>query len=43
MVREALSWIEKSLASDPQILEDNKKLKKILQQDPAEICKRQCK
>jgi DNA-binding transcriptional ArsR family regulator len=43
MVREALSWIEKSLASDPQILEDNKKLKKILQQDPAEICKRLCK
>jgi DNA-binding transcriptional ArsR family regulator len=43
MVREALGWIEKSHASDPQILKDNQKLKKILQQDPAEICKRQCK
>jgi DNA-binding transcriptional ArsR family regulator len=43
MVREALSWIEKSQANDPQILEDNIKLKKIRQQDPAEICKRQCK
>jgi hypothetical protein len=43
MVRAALSWVEKSHANDPQMLEDDKKLKKILQQDPAEICKRQCK
>ena len=42
MVREALGWIEKSHANDPQVLEDNKKLKKILKQDPAELCKRQC-
>jgi len=43
LVRDALSWIEKSHANDRQIQADNKKLKKILQQDPAEICKRQCK
>jgi DNA-binding transcriptional ArsR family regulator len=43
MVRGALNWLEKSHANDPQILEDNKQLKKIRQQDPAEICKRQCK
>jgi DNA-binding transcriptional ArsR family regulator len=42
VVREALDWIEKSQAKAPQVLEDNKKLKKILKQDPAELCKRQC-
>jgi DNA-binding transcriptional ArsR family regulator len=42
-VREALNWIEKSQASDPQILADKKQLAKILKQDPAELCKRQCK
>ena len=42
-VREALEWIEKSQASDPQILADNKQLKKILKLDPVELCKRQCK
>ncbi len=43
MVREALNWIEKSNADAPQVLADNQQLKKILQQDPAELCKRQCK
>jgi len=42
-VREALDWIEKSLATSPHVLEDNQQLKKILKQDPAELCKRQCK
>jgi DNA-binding transcriptional ArsR family regulator len=42
-VRAALDWIEKSLAGDPQILADRKRLKTILKQDPAELCKRQCK
>jgi DNA-binding transcriptional ArsR family regulator len=42
MVRKALDWIEKSQAKDPQVLADNKKLKQILKQDPAELCKRQC-
>ena len=41
-VREALGWIEKSLAGNPRVLEDNKQLKNILKQDPAELCKRQC-
>lgn len=40
-VREALDWVEKSLGSSPQVLEDNKKLKKILKQDPTDLCKRQ--
>jgi DNA-binding transcriptional ArsR family regulator len=43
MVRQALAWIEKSTADNPQILEDNQQLKKILKFDPTELCKRQCK
>jgi DNA-binding transcriptional ArsR family regulator len=42
-VREALNWVEKSLAESPQALEDSRKLKRILKQDPADLCKRQCK
>ena len=41
-VREALDWIVKALAGTPHVLEDNKQLKRILKQDPAELCKRQC-
>jgi DNA-binding transcriptional ArsR family regulator len=42
MVREALDWIGKSHVDDPQVLADNQNLRKILKQDPAELCKRQC-
>ena len=42
-VRQALDWDKKSQANDPQILADNKHLKKILKLDPVELCKRQCK
>ena len=42
VVREALDWIEKALADRPHVLADNKRLKVILKQDPAELCKRQC-
>jgi ArsR family transcriptional regulator len=40
-VREALDWVEKSLGNSPQVLEDGKRLKKILKQDPTDLCKRQ--
>ena len=40
-VREALDWVEKSLGNSPQISEDSKTLKKILKQDPTDLCKRQ--
>jgi ArsR family transcriptional regulator len=40
-VREALAWIEKTLAGHPLVRQDNQQLKKILKQDPAAICKRQ--
>jgi len=41
-VREALRWTEKSLADDPRIADDTKNLKKVLQCDPAELCRKQC-
>jgi len=41
-VREALQWVQRSLADDPRVVEDAKTLQKILRMDPAEICKRQC-
>jgi len=43
MVREGLDWIIKSLANHPQAKADAKALKLVLQQDPAELCKRQCR
>jgi ArsR family transcriptional regulator len=42
-VREALGWVERSLAADPRITEDQRNLKKILQHDPADLCKKQCR
>jgi len=41
-VREALQWVQRSLADDPRAVEDAKTLQQILKMDPAEICKRQC-
>ncbi len=41
-VREALGWVEKTLACTKQAGDDGQQLKKILKQDPAELCKRQC-
>src|ERR1017187_5659751 len=42
LVREAVEWVEKALANTTQVLEDSQRLKKILKQNPAELCKRQC-
>ena len=39
--REAIDWVEKALDGNPRVAEDNLKLKKILKQDPADLCKRQ--
>lgn len=41
-VREALGWVRRSLADNPRIAEDQKNLKKVLQCDPADLCRRQC-
>ena len=42
MVRKALRWVEKSLADDPKILADHRKLKAILKENPADLCPRPC-
>jgi DNA-binding transcriptional ArsR family regulator len=42
-VREALQWVEKSLAADPKAVDDGEQLKKILKLDPVELCKRLCR
>lgn len=40
-VRKAIAWVENALATDPSRLKDQQTLKRILQEDPAELCKRQ--
>ena len=41
VVREALDWVNKSLAKSPEMELDRRELKKILKVDPITICKRQ--
>jgi ArsR family transcriptional regulator, arsenate/arsenite/antimonite-responsive transcriptional repressor len=42
MVREAIDWVQKSLELNPRIADDRQILERILQQDPAELCRKQC-
>jgi ArsR family transcriptional regulator len=42
VIRDAIRWLEKSLADEPRIHEDSHRLKRILRMDPVELCKRQC-
>jgi DNA-binding transcriptional ArsR family regulator len=42
VVREALDWIGKALEGNPRASGDQQKLRRILKQDPAELCKKQC-
>ena len=42
-VRDAVAWVRRYLAAAPQIVRDEKELKRILSMDPEEICKGQCK
>lgn len=40
-VREAIEWVEKTLAANPRVAEDGQKLQQVLKQDPTALCKRQ--
>ncbi len=40
-VKEALAWVQHSLARSPQTRQDAQRLREILAMDPGEICKRQ--
>jgi ArsR family transcriptional regulator, arsenate/arsenite/antimonite-responsive transcriptional repressor len=42
-VREALDWVRKSLAKTDEVKADTRRLRKILQMDLKEICRRQCR
>jgi len=41
-VRGAIEWVQKSLEGNPRVAADRQTLKRVLKQDPAELCKRQC-
>ena len=42
-VREAMRWVLQSAAADPRGREDRRRMREILQEDPSELCKRQCR
>ena len=39
--RQSIEWLQESLKKDSRIIEDAKRLKVILKEDPEEICRRQ--
>jgi ArsR family transcriptional regulator, arsenate/arsenite/antimonite-responsive transcriptional repressor len=41
-VRRAINWVTHSVNGDPRATEDAARLKKIMQMDPVELCKKQC-
>ena len=43
VVREALRWMQRSLAGDPQTAKDAERLKEILKIDQEELCRRQAR
>jgi len=42
-VRRAIDWVAHSVNGEPRVAEDAARLKKILQMDPVDLCKRQCR
>ena len=42
-VRSALKWVFQAAVELPRIAEDSRNLKRILQLDPVDLCRRQCK
>ena len=42
-VLEIIGWLRKNIGKQPLVMEDQKKLRKILMMDPSELCKAQCK
>jgi len=41
-VKRAIDWIAKAAQDQPEVVEDRKRLGKILKMDPSELCKKQC-
>ena len=42
-VRRAIDWVAQSVSGDQRVSEDTARLKKVLEMDPALLCKRQCR
>lgn len=42
-IQKALEWLLSSLAGHSQITADSQKLREVLQTDPTELCRRQCR
>ena len=42
-VRQAIQWVQQSLADDPQAITDAERLEQILKLDAQELCERQCR
>jgi DNA-binding transcriptional ArsR family regulator len=42
VVREALDWVNKALASSPEARADGARLKQILRMDPSKLCQKLC-
>jgi ArsR family transcriptional regulator, arsenate/arsenite/antimonite-responsive transcriptional repressor len=42
-VKDAIAWVRRHLAESPQIVEDQRDLRRILSMDPEELCKGQCR
>jgi DNA-binding transcriptional ArsR family regulator len=42
IVHEALAWVQRSLAGDPQIRRDTERIREILKLDPQKLCESQC-
>ena len=40
--REGVAWVRRSLAGNPRLREDTKKLKQVMAMDTAQLCKRLC-
>jgi ArsR family transcriptional regulator len=40
--RRAIEWVFRTLADDPQIVSDRKRLEKVLKLDPQALCEKQC-
>ncbi|MCL5096976.1 MAG: metalloregulator ArsR/SmtB family transcription factor [Candidatus Omnitrophica bacterium] len=42
VIKEALEWVQRSLAEDQHAAEDARNLEKILKLDPTDVCRKQC-
>src|SRR5512139_2108621 len=42
-IRRTLDWVARCVNGEPEVMNDATRLKRILQLDPADLCKRQCR